>query len=97
MDGLGDNGIWISVNGYQLNNMKFADDIDLIEKRQDTLQANINTLYTAGETAGLRINIGKTMSLVFGKQDNWGADEGGQHLIGRLNAFEISVFLSTVM
>jgi len=63
MDGLQDNGTGISIHGYQLNNLRFADDIDLIEE----LQANINTLNAAGEAAaGLRINISKTKTLVFG-------------------------------
>jgi len=47
MDGLRDNGTGISTHGYQLNNLRFADDIDLIEERQDMLQANINTLNAA--------------------------------------------------
>jgi len=63
MDELRDNGTGISIHGYQLNNLRFADDIDLVEERRDMLQANINTLYAAGEEAGLRINISKTKCL----------------------------------
>jgi len=57
----------ISIHGYELNNLRFADDIDLIEERRDMLQANIDTLNVAGEVAGLRIklNISKTKTLVF--------------------------------
>jgi len=51
-----------------LNNLRFADDIDLIEERRPTLQANINNLHTAGVAAGLKINIGKTKTLVFGSE-----------------------------
>jgi len=68
MDGLRDNGTGISIHGYRLNNLRFADDIDLIEERRELLQANINTLHTAGEAAGLRINIGKTKTMVFGSE-----------------------------
>jgi len=50
-----------------LKNLRFADDIDLAEERQDMLKANINTLHTAGEAAGLRMNVGKNRTLVFGK------------------------------
>ena len=55
-------------DGYQLNNLRFADDIDLMEERPEKLQANIKTLHTAGEEIGLRMNIGKTMTLVFGSK-----------------------------
>jgi len=54
------------IHGYQLNNLRFTDDIDLINKQRDMLMASINTLNTAGEAAaGLRINISKTKTLVF--------------------------------
>jgi len=59
VDGLWDNGTGISVHGIQLNNLRFADDIDVMEERRDMLQANINTLHTAEEAAGLRINNGR--------------------------------------
>jgi len=71
MDGLRDNGTGISIHGYRLNNLRFADDIDLIEERRELLQANINTLHmagSAGEAAGLRINIGNTKTMVFGSE-----------------------------
>jgi len=51
MDGLRDNGTGISIHRYQLSNLRFADDIDLIEEQRDMLQANINTLNAAGEAA----------------------------------------------
>jgi len=63
MDGLRDNGRSISIHGNQLNNLRFADDINLIEEQGDMLQANINTLNAAGVAAGLRINISKTKTL----------------------------------
>ena len=66
MDGLRDNDT--GIHGYRLNNLRFADDIDMMEERRDVLQANINILHTAGEAAGLRINIGKTKTLVFGSE-----------------------------
>jgi hypothetical protein len=52
-----------SVQGYQLNNLRFADNIDLIEERPEKLQANIKTLQAAGEDVGLMIKIGKTKAL----------------------------------
>ena len=68
MDGLRDSDTGNSVQGYRLNNLRFADDIDLIEERREALQANISTLHMAGEAAGLRINIDKTKTMVFGSE-----------------------------
>jgi len=64
MDGLWDNGTGITIHGYQLNNLRFADDIDLIDERRDMLQANINTLNATGEEAGLRINISNSIIII---------------------------------
>jgi hypothetical protein len=57
----------VSVNGTLINNLRFADDIDLIETALKILQENLSTVKTEGEKAGLRINIGKTKSMVFGE------------------------------
>ena len=65
MDGIQNNDTGISVHGYRLNNLRFADDM---EERQSTLQSNINNLNTAGMAAGLKINIGKTNTMVFGSK-----------------------------
>ena len=69
MDCIQDNGTGISVQGETINNLKFADDIDLIEESWDALEKNITTLNQAGEKAGLRINIEKTETMVFGKEE----------------------------
>jgi len=50
----------VSVNGLQDNNLRFADDIDLLETNRDTLQENLELLKGDAEKAGLKINIGKT-------------------------------------
>jgi len=46
----------------------FADDIDLLETNRDTLQENLELLKRDAEKAGLKINIGKTKTMVFGKE-----------------------------
>lgn len=68
MDGLRNNDTGTSIHGYCLNNLRFADEIDIMEVRRDVLQENVNILHTAGEAAELRINIGKTKTLVFGSE-----------------------------
>ncbi len=68
MDSVRDNGTGISVHGYKINNLKFADDIVLLEDRVE-LQGNLDWINEAGEAAGLQINIEKTMTMVFGQED----------------------------
>jgi len=61
-----ENGTGISVHGHKINNLKFANDIDLLEEDRDELQENLKQLNEAGEASGLKINIRKTMKMVFG-------------------------------
>jgi len=56
------------VNGLQVNNFRFSDDIDLLETNRDTLQENLELLKGDAEKAGLKINIRKTKTMVFGKE-----------------------------
>ena len=58
----------VSVNGLRVNNLRFADDIDLLETNRDTLQENLELLKGDAEKASLKINIGKTKTMVFGKE-----------------------------
>ncbi len=59
----------ISVHGYKINNLKFADDIVLLEEDRVELQGNLDRINEAGEAAALQINIEKTMTMVFGQED----------------------------
>src|SRR6218665_389013 len=69
MDKIQDNGTGISVQGTKINNLRFADDIDLIEDSCETLQDSVRLLNDAGNRAGLKINIGKTKTTVFGRDE----------------------------
>lgn len=69
MDGIQDSGSGISVQGLQLNNLRFADDIDMMEESCEMLTASVHELDKAAKNAGLRINVGKTKSMVFGRED----------------------------
>ncbi len=60
MDLVRDNGTGISVHGYKINNLKFADHIDLLEEDRVELQGKLDRINEAGEAAGLQINIEKT-------------------------------------
>ena len=61
-------GAGISVQEETINNLRFADDIDLLEENFETLQQNVELLDKAGERANLKINIGKTKQWYLGKQ-----------------------------
>ena len=52
MDTVRDNGTGVSVHGHTINNLKFADDIDLLEEDRDELQGNLERINKAGEAAG---------------------------------------------
>jgi len=43
-----------------LNNLKFADDIDLLEECRDKVQDNLRITDEARKAEGLKININKT-------------------------------------
>src|SRR5437870_7361806 len=52
-----------------INNFRFADDIDLVEESCVALQNSVKLLSEAWIDAGLRINIEKTKTMIFGKED----------------------------
>ena len=69
MDPIRDNGTGVSVQGHLVNNLKFADHVDLLEEDRGKLQGNLERINEAGEAAGLHINTEKTMTMVFGQED----------------------------
>jgi len=58
----------VSIHGRLTDNLRLADDIDLIQRKGASLQQEMNNLHEAGRRAGLRVNtyVAKTMTLVFG-------------------------------
>jgi len=64
-----ENRTGISVHGHKINNLKFADDIDLLEEDRDEMQENLKRLNEAGKASGLKINIQKTTTMVFGQEN----------------------------
>lgn len=51
MDTIQDNGTGVSDQGIKINNLRFADDIDLIEQSFEKLQENVGLLNDAGNMA----------------------------------------------
>ena len=60
----------VSIYGTLINNLAFADDIDLIEEDIRNIQENLNTLGREGEMVGLKINHSKTKTMTFGEKTN---------------------------
>ena len=58
----------IIVHGLRIDNLRFADDIDLLEESRNSLQQQLSSLSTNAKAAGLKINQKKTKSMVFGRE-----------------------------
>ena len=50
-----------------MNNLRVADDIDIIEQSNEKLQDTVDKLHTESERYGMHINVVKTKTLVSGK------------------------------
>jgi hypothetical protein len=69
MDQVRQNTCGINISGILINNLRFADDIDLIDEDVSSLQRQIELTKTAAEKAGLILNINKTKTMVFGDRN----------------------------
>ena len=54
----------ITVQGVSINNLRFADDIDLMEASSSSLQETSQLLNEQGKRSGLVINKAKTQKMV---------------------------------
>jgi len=59
----------ITVHGVGINNLRFADDIDLIGASSSSLLEAAQLLYEQGKRSGLVINKAKTQTMVFGNDN----------------------------
>ncbi|CAF4463173.1 unnamed protein product [Rotaria socialis] len=64
MDQVRQNTCGINISGILINNLRFADDIDLIDEDVSSLQQQIELTKTAAEQAGLILNINKTKTML---------------------------------
>ena len=58
----------LSVHGYKITNLRYADDIDLVSTSSEQLQQSLVEVTERANKAGLQVNIGKTKSMTFGRQ-----------------------------
>src|SRR6218665_2934982 len=76
------------------NNIRFADDIDLIEESCETLQDSVRLLNDAGNRAGLKINIEKTKTMVFGREEMANKIKAGDKKVENVKEF---VYLGSLL
>jgi len=63
----GEEEVGVMINGMALNNLRFADDIDLIADTEVNLQQLTDRVDGSSRRVGLRINTGKTKTMTIGK------------------------------
>lgn len=64
------------MTGVPINNLRFADDIEVLEGNEDNLEDAVQTLSNEAKCYELMVNIEKTKTMVLGQKDieersNW--------------------------
>jgi len=77
-----------NINGNLINNLRFADDIDLIDENFNNHTKQIETTSDSAKQAGLIINTKKTKLMVFGEKDNNQEVKISGETIEKVNKFE---------
>ena len=66
MDHVKEANCGIRLGGMLVNNLRFADDIDLIDEDYKSLQEQLEKTRALAEQVGLIVNVGKAKTMVFG-------------------------------
>ena len=66
-DSIAEDGAGVAINGTWINNLCFADDIDLTEEDPQRLEHTVNKVSSEAMRYGLTMNLGKTKTMVFGE------------------------------
>ena len=69
MDQVRENAYGVNIGGIRITNLRFADDIDLIDEDVNSLQSQIEQTKEAAEQAGLLVHTKKTKTMVFGERN----------------------------
>jgi hypothetical protein len=66
-----ENQVGLKLNGtHQL--LAYADDVNLLKDKMDTIEKNTETLIDASKEVGLEINVDKTMHMLLYRHQNVG-------------------------
>jgi hypothetical protein len=65
---MGNTDIGVRISGEIFNNLRFADDIDLLAESEDKLQELTNRVHESSKRFGLRINGEKKKTMTIGKK-----------------------------
>ena len=88
MDQVRQNTCGINVGGLQISNLRFADDIDLIDEDASSLQRQLDLIRAAAEQSGLMLNINKTKTMVFGDRSIESRIHAAGSMIENVERFE---------
>ncbi|CAF2080138.1 unnamed protein product [Rotaria magnacalcarata] len=88
MDQVRQNTCGINISGIFINNLSFADDIDLIDEEASSLQRQIELTKTVAEQAGLILNINKIKTMVFGDRNIESSIQVAGEAIDNVEKFE---------
>ena len=64
----------IKIAGRNINNLRYADDITLMEKSKETLKSLLMKVKEESEKVGLKLNIQKTKIMASGPINSWQID-----------------------
>ena len=64
----------IKIAGKNVNNLRYADDITLMEKSKERLKSLLMKVKEESEKVGLKLNIQKTKIMAFGPITSWQID-----------------------
>ena len=71
----------VKLGGTQVNNLRFADDIDLIDEDSKSLQEQLEKTRAVAEQTGLIVNIGKIRTVAFDdRKIGQGIQIGGKNI-----------------
>ena len=64
----------IKITGRNINNLRYADDTTLRAKKEEELKSFLMKVKEETETAGLKLNIQKTIIMASGPMTSWQID-----------------------
>ena len=65
MDQVRENAFGVNIGRIRINNLRFANGIDLIDEELNSLQSQIEQMKEAAEQAGLLVHTDKTKTMLF--------------------------------